>query len=237
MGRLLVLALAAGAVFGQATVPFVGCTSDGMAGPMDAPKGKDPVLPIPAEAAQRLAYYSAGGTGVLGPRGWYCLNVYGSSGSSLLATPQPIDVVARRSGFAGPVIAAAFSNGYGSGMIEVAPVIARVFPAHLAYTRSVEKSFPGINYPRGPYPADKLTYKSSQVVEFETPAQTEGLGTLDERSRVLKGDDPIRGVAMLLPHRDGPDLLLLSVRLPAGLRDLTSTIMQQVERDAQKGVK
>ena len=84
----------------------------------------------------------------------------------------------------------------------------------------------------GPYPTDKLIYKGKDVVEFETPARAKGLSA---ESRVLSGDAPIRGVAILTG--DTPDLLLLSVRLPAEMNDLTTTIIQQVERDAQKGVK
>jgi hypothetical protein len=50
------------------SVPFVGCPSDGQAGPQKAPTGKNPILSIPVEAAERLAYYKAGGTSVFSHR-------------------------------------------------------------------------------------------------------------------------------------------------------------------------
>ncbi len=79
----------------------------------------------------------------------------------------------------------------------------------------------------GPYPQDKLTYKGDRTVEYETPAQTRGLGT---HSWLVKNTSPIEGVAMLIGET--PDLVLLSVRLPFDLSRLTSTIIRQIERDA-----
>jgi hypothetical protein len=83
------------------------------------------------------------------------------------------------------------------------------------------------DFPFGPYPNDKLTYKNKETVEYETPAHRDGLGT---QSRLQKNGDPIRGVAILV----GPDTDLLSVamRLPGERNDLTSIIIQQVEREA-----
>jgi len=82
-------------------------------------------------------------------------------------------------------------------------------------------------FPRGPYPNDRLTYKSKSVVEYVTPAQMEGLGT---HSWLEMNDEPISGVAILVGSP--PDLFQLSVRLPPELRNLTPVIVGQVERDA-----
>lgn len=106
VGSVILLALAACAQFSPsaqakaaaaspqksgAHVPFVGCRADGQVGPVNAPKGESRVLPIAAEAAQRLAYYkSEQGFGVLAPRGWYCFGVYGSNGYALYVSPQQI---------------------------------------------------------------------------------------------------------------------------------------------------
>jgi len=38
------------------SVPFVGCPSDGQVGPIEAPSGKDLVVSIGAELAQRLGF-------------------------------------------------------------------------------------------------------------------------------------------------------------------------------------
>jgi hypothetical protein len=249
VGSVILLALAACAQFSpsaQATaaaasrqkpgahVPFVGCRADGQVGPVDAPNGESRVLPIATEAAQRLAYYkSEQGFGVLAPRGWYCFGVYGSSGYVLYVSPQEIttDTVfsSTRGGFTGPVIELAGESGDTSGRFGVARVIARVFPAHRAFVERVieEGTEPASSFPFGPYPKDKLIYRSKEMVEYQTPANTDGLGT---NSRLKKDPSPISGVAILMGET--PDLLLLSVRLSPNLADLTSTIVQQVERDA-----
>ena len=72
------------------------------------------------------------------------------------------------------------------------------------------KGFPQLSFPSGPYPRDKLSYKSTGVVQYETPAQPDGLGTY---SGLKKNADPIRGEAMLMPP--ALDLALVAVRLPA----------------------
>jgi hypothetical protein len=191
---------------------------------------------IGAEAAQQLSYYKAEqGFGVLAPRSWYCFGTYGSSGSALYISPQPINTEnlfsTGGSGFTGPVIEFAAEYGDTSGRFGVARIIARVFPAHRAFVRRViaEGLEPASSFPFGPYPKDKLTYKSKEMVEFQTPPQTDGLGT---QSKLQKGAYPINGVAVLVGQT--PDLLLLSVRLSPDLTDLTSTIIQQAERNAAR---
>jgi hypothetical protein len=73
-------------------VPFVGCKSDGQVGPVKAPSGRSKMMAIPAEAAQRLAYYKAEeGVGVLAPRGGHCFETYGSNGATLYVSPDPIN--------------------------------------------------------------------------------------------------------------------------------------------------
>ena len=230
--RILLLTLAL-PLLGQQSVPFVGCKSEGMLGPQDAPTGKDPILAISAQVARRVAFYTAGGKGVLAPRGWFCFNIYGSSGGILFVSPEPINPERFFSqdskGFTGEIIELAFTWGESSGRSEVAQAISRVFPSHKAFvTRVVEMfDFLADRMPSGPYPTDKLTYKSNEVVEFETPAQNEGLGT---SFWLLKNDTAMSGVLMLIG--ESPDLVQLSVRLPPNLADLAPVIIQQVERDA-----
>ena len=215
------------------TVPFIGCRSDGQVGPLEAPKGGNKVVKISAKAAQQLAYYQAEeGLGVLTPRGWYCFETYGSSGNSLFVSPQPINATTLFSdnwkGFTGPVIQISAEDGETSGRFEVARMIARVFPSHKAVVRRViaEGIEPASDFPSGPYPKDRLIYKSNESVEYETPALTNGLGT---QSRLQKNADPIRGVAVLTGQE--PSLLFLAVRLPSEIADLTSPIIQQMEYD------
>ncbi len=167
------------------------------------------MLPIPVAAAARVAYYTTGRTGVLGLRGWGCHGEYGSGGGDVLLTP-PGDSFAR------PAVELTVRYGDTSGRFQVAGVIARVFPAHRAFLKMVMEEFtlPAMEFPSGPFAGDRLTYRSPEVVEYETPPHGEGLGTY---WHLVKNDQPIRGVAILTG--DTPDLLLL-----------------QVERDARKDV-
>ena len=133
------------------------------------------------EEAEKLAYYkSEKGPGALAPRGWYCFGVYGSGGDTLHITPRSIDRATIFSkgpdGAGGPAIAVVYRFGGTSGRFSVAEIIARVFPAHRSFavdvTRDIDQS-PTF----GPYPKDTLVYKSNELVEYQTPAQTDGLGT------------------------------------------------------------
>jgi hypothetical protein len=215
-------------------VPFVGCASDGQAGPQAAPTGPRKALAISAAAAQRLAWYKAQyGPGVLAPRGWHCFSIYGSDGSSLFVGPDTIDPKTLLSvdwkGFAGKVIEISVSSGGTSGRFEVAKVIARVFPAYKQFAQNViaEGVEPASDFPSGPYATDKLTDHGNNVVEFETPANTAGLGT---NSRLLPNASPIYGVA-IITGRD-TDLTQVSARVSAKDRDVIPLIVKQVESDA-----
>jgi hypothetical protein len=220
----------------SASVPFVGCKSDGQVGPQDAPTGKPKIITISPQLAQRVAYYKASdGSGVLAPRGWYCFGTYGSDGSNLYVTPMPLNSAHLFSdswkGISSNGIQLSESNGDTSGRFEVAQIIARVFPAHLAFVRRVvaEGVEPATSFPDGPYPADKLTYKSKETVEYVTPPNTEGLGT---KSFLIKDAYPIDGVALLT----GEELSLthLSVRLSPEMSDLLPVIIRQVEQDSSQ---
>ena len=218
-------------------VPFVGCASDGQAGPQAAPTGRSKSVAISSATAQRLAYYKAQyGPGVLAPRGWHCFSTYGSDGSNLFVSPDAIDSNTLLSvdwkGFTGPAIEISVSSGGTSGRFEVAKVIVRVFPAYKAFAQNViaEGLEPASDFPSGPYPNDKLTYRGKNIVEFETPASTKGLGT---DSRLLPDASSIVGVAMITGT--DTDLIQLSARLSAKDRDLIPLIVKQVESDAAAG--
>jgi len=241
MNRLVLLAIvlmlqAANAQTAPVSVPFVGCISDGQQGPTPAPKGNSKLVNIPSNIAKRLAYYQAEmGPGVLAPRGWTCFGTVGSNGGSIFVSPQQLTSAMFFSdhknwkGFTGPAIQLSDMVGDTSGRFSVAQTIARVFPAHRRFVRKVIKEDyqPAKNFPFGPYPRDKLTYRSKEIVEYETPPETRGLGT---DSWLLKNASPIRGVAVL--SGADPDCLHLSTRLPPDQNDLISAIVQQVEFDA-----
>src|SRR5581483_10908295 len=101
---LIVMASASLSLLGQAKsptnrvkdsvvrIPVVGCESDGQQGPVEAPSGQDRAMSVSKDAAQRVAYYKAEeGVGVVAPAGWHCFGVYGSSGSSLYVSADPIN--------------------------------------------------------------------------------------------------------------------------------------------------
>lgn len=243
---LLVAAAAGPTVFAQSgsaakpappvavTVPFVGCASDGQVGPLKAPRGKSLAVAIPAAIAQRLAYYKAENSpGVLAPRGWNCFSTYGSNGASIFVSPDPINPKAFFSedwkGFPGEVIQLSYDSGGTSGRFEVANVIAHVFPAYKAFAQKViaEGLEPASDFPFGPYPSDKLTYRGKNIVEFRTPANAHGMGT---DSLLLMNASPIDGVAII--SGVDTDLTRLSARVPATDSDLIPAIVRQTEKEA-----
>ena len=133
-------------------------------------------------------------------------------------------------GFTGPLIEVSHSDGgTGSGAIGIAEVVARVFPDFQTFAKNVSEGF-GTKVVFGPYPKDKLTYRSNKVVEYVTPALTEGLGT---HRWLQKSDIQIEGVAILV-GQPVSHLLLLSMRLPPESRGLSSTIIRQIERDSPR---
>jgi hypothetical protein len=216
------------------TVPFIGCASDGQAGPQPVPTGQSVAVAIPAAMAQRVAYYKAEyGPGALAPRGWHCFSIYGSNGSSLFVSPDPINTSDLFStdwkGFTGQVIEVSEEVGGTSGRFAVAEVIARVFPAFKAFAQKViaEGIEPASDFPFGPYPGDKLTYRGKNIVEFETPANADGLGT---DSRLQKSASPVDGVAIIAGH--DTDLVQLSARVPANDSDLIPAMVGQAEKEA-----
>jgi hypothetical protein len=127
------------------------------------------------------------------------------------------------------VIQLSLEIGHTSGRFGVARTIARVFPAYSDFVQRViaEGIEPASSFPSGPYPNDHQTYKSKRIVEFQTPANTEGLGT---SSRLQKTGSPIYGVAILFGQE--PNLLQLSLRLTPETIDLVQTIIRENERQA-----
>jgi len=115
-------------------------------------------------------------------------------------------------GFSGPAIQISVSLGETSGRFEVARVIARVFPQQQSFVRELIEAHDGLlsdsNVVYGPYKTDKLVHLDRNTVEFQTPANTDGLGTM---SRLRKNGQPITGAIILTG--DTPDAVHLSIRL------------------------
>lgn len=69
-------------------VPVVGCPAESMSGPLPAPATPPIRARVAAAGAGQLALYAAEGQQVLVPRGWHCIELYGSGGAVLLVTPH-----------------------------------------------------------------------------------------------------------------------------------------------------
>lgn len=223
--------LLAGAAPPQARVPFVGCPGDGQVGPMPAPRsGTTPR--VASAAAARLAFYSSGELGVLAPRGWHCLALIGSNGTTLLVTPASYSFarIMDDRGISGPAVQLSVSLAGTSGRFEVVELIGRAFPAYRPWARRMVNFMHVGEVPAGPYQADRLVRRSATEVAFTTPGGRHGLGT---QNRFAPGADPVRGLIILTPesaHDDG-EALKLDVRLPGRLADLAPVIVEAVHRE------
>lgn len=221
---------------GQQSIPFVGCKSDGQVGPLASPKGNASEIALPAEIGNQLAYYKAeNGFGVLAPRGWHCFSTYGSNGSSLFVSPEPINQKElfnpEWKGFSGAAIQVSLSVGDTSGRFAVARIIARLFPERMDFVRDVisEGIEPSSSFPTGPYATDKLQRRGNNIVEFETPASTVGIGS---QSRLAIGASPIHGAVILFGEE--PNLVQLSMRLPNLDPTVREAITQHLEAETSK---
>lgn len=210
-------------------VSFVGCPSDGQQGPTPPPDavGSTPVLPI--SAARHLAYYATSDMGVLAPRGWRCFGLFGSSGSSVIVTPEPHrpeEALEAGFGINGPAVQLSYSMAGTSGRFEVARVVARLFPEKKWFTQAVidEGILVQADFGSGPYPHDRLRRRSSTDVEFETPANEDGMGT---NSFLMRNASPIEGVAIIADGEE-PDLQELFIRLPEELRPLAPFLIEEL---------
>jgi hypothetical protein len=221
-----------------ASVPFIGCKSDGQTGPLEVPKGKPKIVDLRASGASEFAWYEGPGQGVLGPRGWSCAFVYGSSGSALLVRPEPFPdggiIDHFEPGSSGFAVEIDVRDGTSSGRFIVANLISRAFPLFRNFAKEVRDLEPDLNIvlPAGPFAKDKLTYRSSRMVEFETPARREGLGT--EFSFLRPSSTSIRGVAILIGDgvQNTPSALVVTTRLPASLRRLAPSIVREAEQES-----
>jgi hypothetical protein len=232
-----------------ASVPVVGCPSDGQVGPLPAPEAGLRSISIPKSAARRLALYVTGsGDQLLAPRGWHCFGTYGSNGSSIYVSPDSIstrdffDTRARWRGLTGYGMQATTGLGGTSGRFTVARLVARLFPKYKGFAKRViaEGLEPASSFPAGPYSNDKLTYRSNELVEFVTPPGVEGFGT---HSWLVANDRPIEGFVVLSGSGGQTDFstpsieintLYVAFRLPPGLQPLASIIKRQLEQAAAK---
>jgi hypothetical protein len=205
-------------------VPFVGCPSDGQTGPAPAPDAESVSLHLDSGVAACTAVYrTEHGPAVLGPRGWTCVGRYGSGQTGVDVTPDPSDPSAKIEGFG---IYATTMNGDTSGRFAVAQIVARVFPVERAFVDRImaEGFLPAQEFPAGPFPTDRLAYRSDRIVEFQTPAMAHGLGTL---FRFAPDADPIRGITILTSEHD---VRHVAIRLPQDMTDVVPFIIREFQQ-------
>lgn len=223
----LLLAMAAPAA--QASVPFVGCPSDGQAGALAAPTPR-PMPRVPAAVAGRLAWYVSGHGAVLAPRGWHCFQTYGSNGGTLYAAPERLDFerTRQRGLLHGPGISVSYSEGGTSGRYEVAAVIARYFPRYRAYIGQIRRmmGFDIGPMPAGPHPADRFVSRTATEVVLVTPPRRRGEATA---GILAPNNDPAHSLVILDPS-DDKRVFAVHLRLPRGQTALRSAIFAAVRR-------
>jgi len=208
------------------SLPFVGCISYGQAEKVEAPKAVSVKRSLSRHDAGRLAYYKSAEIGLVAPMGWSCEGYSDSSGWGIFLSPEPTKGEPRWPNFKGSAIDLhhiSGENGYGS--FQIAEAVSRVFPPFL--TSAVRRLAVDADLPRGPYPTDRLRYRSSRVVEFETPPQIVGFG--NDFSRFVPNDKPTFGVAILIGNPP-EHLLVLTVRLPKELQSLLPLIIKDIEQ-------
>ena len=203
-------------------MPFTGCPSHGLAGPVDAPDGPPVSWPMSRAAARALGVYRGRSLAALAPRGWQCKVVYGDSGTTLLITPQPLPWEALQT--AGPAVQAVFIVGDAAGRIETASLSARFFPTLMHdYIRRIiaEALVPAARVlDTPPYPGDVTRRLSPTMVEFSTPGNQDGFGT---DSLLTRSSLPVRGLIAVNP-RSG-DIYELFVRLPRAQQALERALL------------
>jgi hypothetical protein len=240
---LFILSAVPSSVFSQTRplvrIPKVGCPSYGPTSLVAMPQGSYKAVEISASAAAKLAYYkSEWNPGVLAPRGWKCIGMAGTSGVVLVVFPPEIKtedlLTLARKDIVGPAVQIRQSARNRFSRDWIARITARVFPQFRTFAKSLikEMDLPASDFPFGPFPTDKLVYKSDRVVEYQTPANSKGLGTMD---RLEPYDRPIQGVAILKGQSDA--LLFLGVRLPADMAGLAPIIIWQSEKENEEKAK
>src|SRR5438034_1529814 len=166
----------------QGTVPFVGCPADGQSGPIAPPKGQPKVVSLGDLPAGGIAYYKGQqAPGVFAPGGWHCRVWYGSSGSSVLVTPTPIDTTHfLPPKVLGPAVEMTLRFAGTSGRFGVASYASRLFPRVLArFIEGVknEHLVPDSEFEPRQYARDSVRSVDRLVAEFTTQLGASGLGT------------------------------------------------------------
>ena len=164
----------------ELALPVVACSVDGQAGP------RIPSVPATADAlllpsiAGTLSLYSDGTFLLLAPRGWRCVESYGSSGVQIRVVPADsglTDAQVRAGDITTPAVTMDYWNGGTSGRFEVAGVGAPLFQNLVILASTLNSQFPGTNARSSPWVGETLTVVSPTLARFQDPPGTLGTGT------------------------------------------------------------
>jgi len=237
LGFALALAVPwAGCQAQQGSVPFVGCPADGQTGPIEPPRGEPRVVSLGELPAGAIAYYKGEqAPGVFAPAGWHCRVWYGSSGSSVLVTPTPIDTTHfLPPKLVGSAVELGLRSAGTSGRFSVASYASRLFPRVLArFIEGVKNEHLEPDSEFGPqrYARDSVSSVDSLVAEFTTPPGVSGLGTT---GLLGPSRDPIHGVAVIASDPTEPDMSILRVRLGGNMRQVEAAVLRLNRECMQK---
>lgn len=195
-------------------VDFVGCPADGQVGEVAPPQGEPKNAVLDGVSPDSIAFYKGErAAGAFAPSGWHCRVWYGSSGSTLIVTPEPIEgAQSQLPKFSTPAVEVASILGGTSGRFSVAAYASRLFPLPAAlFIQKVKDEGAVPDSDLGAYPNDSVSILSNLVVEFKTPANTRGVGT---DGALDPSGDPISGLAVLDESKpEEPNISIVRIRL------------------------
>ena len=212
----------------QDTIPFVGCPADGQTGYIAPPRGSPKVVALQGVPAEAIAYYQGdAGPGAFAPRGWHCQVTYGSAGSTIVVTPDSVNLAQYPElKVPGHAVEMELRFAGTSGRFSVAAYASRLFPTvvpeFIERVRS-EGLVPDSELTGRRYAQDSVRSLGRLVAEFVTPAGRRGLGTA---GYLDPSPDVIRGVAAIAADPEEPDMSVLRVRLGVRLHLLEAAVLQ-----------
>ena len=87
---------------------------------------------------------------------------------------------------------------------------------------------PASYFASGPYPTDVVTRRGDTNVDFQTPSQTTGFGTV--HTALAKGSRPIDGFATMIGSEN--NVVIVAARMTQEQRNLIPAIVAQAHRES-----
>lgn len=218
----------------EVDIPSVACSVDGQTGPRTpSVLATAKALLTPSIAAQ-LSVYSDGSFYVLAPRGWRCVESYGSSGVHLRVIPGGsafTDAQIRAGNITAQAVTVDYWTGDTSGRFEVAGVGAPLFQNLVQLATQLQSGFPTVRIRTSPWVGESLEIVTTALARYQDPPNTSGTGTNETGLSVSAV--AISGFVRQVPSGHSPEappnLIVLAVRLEATNAVLVSPIAADFE--------